>query len=230
MGSQKPVSRDTLTAPTFSELTNGASAVSGTGFSSASITPTADKMVIVAVANGSTAPTPEPTSVIGCGITFVKITSQTVILDGQRLTLWIGITDSPTNDTIDITYPSSVDYCLWSVIQCGNVYTPDSDLTRAVRQAVSNTNLSQTNTASVTALAAFEQSLNGTFVAVHNRKNQDIVPGTNLTQLSDVGLAAPARRLFTGYRAAPLRSPTVSWTSVDFYSMINWEIRIGKDA
>src|SRR6266498_873641 len=98
-----------MPAPTFASLTSGGSATAGTTRTTASVSPTGNRLILIAinayVSAGSAQPT--ITSVVGNGITYTLVRSQDVDTSGtDRTTLFVyrGMAASPSAGTIAITF------------------------------------------------------------------------------------------------------------------------------
>src|SRR6266496_3037338 len=113
-----------MPAPTFTNLTSGGSATAGTTRTTASITPTGNRLILIAinayVSAGSVNP-PAPT-VTGNGITYTQVDSNrdfdTAGTDRSTLFVFRGMAASPSAGTILIDFGTfSVNSVTWAVAQ-----------------------------------------------------------------------------------------------------------------
>lgn len=105
-------------AVTLSALTTGTDTSDGTGFSTASVSPATDDVLLVGVATtaGASAPT-----LTGLGATWVLVDSAESIQ--RRIDVFRAQIPAGTSGAITITYGASVDHCSWAVVDCDGAQT-----------------------------------------------------------------------------------------------------------
>lgn len=145
-------------APTH--LTSSGSAVDGTTFNTASITPTANTPVYIGIAVRRTGSTPsDPTSVAGCNLTWAQEETQTYASSTvRRVIVWRGIGASPSAGALTITFPETETCCAWSVVECRSADTSGTAASGATLQSVPSTTTSGTTITST--LLSFESAKN----------------------------------------------------------------------
>ena len=106
--------------PAATLLTQGNSAVNGTTFTTASITPAADSLVLAFVYNVDTVSPVDPgLSVVQAASSATFAPVGTVVLDmseaskEHRLSCWKGMSASPTTGTIVFTYTNTQTAAAW---------------------------------------------------------------------------------------------------------------------
>jgi hypothetical protein len=166
-----------------SALTTSSSTVDGTGFTTASISPSSNALVLLGVIQTATAETP---TVTGNGLTWVNVT--TVAVDSaRRLCVFRALGSSPSAGTVTITYGSSQASCAWSIVQCTNVDTSGSAGSGAVVQSATGTATAGTSVAAT--LSALEDSSNVNVSFVGLDTNASVTPDADFTELGDDGEA-----------------------------------------
>lgn len=141
-------------------LTTANDTTNRTAYTTASVTPSANKLILIAVAareSGAGTP-PRPVSVIGNGITYDFVDETALIGDRRRGFLFRGMGSSPTAGTIVIDFDNTQTACLWSVVEFGGVDTSGSNGAGAVVQS-DNENVTAANSITAT-LAAFGDATN----------------------------------------------------------------------
>jgi hypothetical protein len=148
-------------------LTHSASLSNATSYNTASITPTANRLVLVAVAHHTTTVTPPTTPTLsGNGLTWVQvatITYNTLATPHCRVTVFRAMGASPTSGTVTISFGSDgQNNCAWSIDEFDGVDTSGTNGSGAVVQ--SNTNNASSTSVSIT-LSAFGSTNNATYGA-----------------------------------------------------------------
>lgn len=92
----------------------------GGNTSTASITPTANALVLLAVSSGDTAAATAPSGVTGCNLTWVKIAdvNEDEVGTGDiNMSLWRAQGASPTTGTLSITWADAPQNSIWTVVE-----------------------------------------------------------------------------------------------------------------
>ena len=184
-------------------LTQGNSETDGTGFTTASITPTANTMVYVAVFSlGVSIGT---VSLVGNGITWTQEETQ---LGGtvRRIALFRGFHATPSTGTIAITWTTTVNGCCWAVFELAN-----NDTTTPVVQSVPGSGNNVT-TLSIT-LAAFGDANNATLGLFGINKNEAITPGADFTEIAEQVQSTEATALQVEWKVGNDTSVDASWAT-----------------
>lgn len=196
-------------------LTTNGSDVDATSFTTASITPTANALVLAAVAAGKAVPVGTAT-LTGNGLTWVEAVSP-VLYDvaGTGGTLWLfrAMGASPSAGTVGIDFGGVTHLaCVWSIVEFTGVDTSGSNGSGAVVQSVGEVEIDLGNTASVT-LAAFSNVNNATFGAAAKQTNEGFTPGTDFLELGDFAVATPVVSVLTEWQAANDTTVDCSWAT-----------------
>lgn len=200
-------------------LTSGTDAVDNTSFSTASVSPTANRLVLIAITNSSISPggNVDPTGVSGAGLTFTKVAS--IAESGQygNVTLWRALSASPSSGAITITFASTTENCSWSVIEFSGIDTGGTNGSAAIVQAVTAENTSSA-TPSAT-LAAFGSANNATYGAFgcdnFTGGGRTCTAGTGFTEYHDVYIdeSSFGGGTFTEFRADNDTSVDCTWSA-----------------
>lgn len=168
-------------------LTSGTTNTDATSVDTASITPTANALVTIAVDSRVASGTANQPTATGCNLTWVV--EDTVAVTNRRTTLFRGM-GSPTTGVITIDFNSQTQtHFAWIVDEFTGCDTSGTNGSGAVVQNPTAT--SGTGTATAITLAAFGSANNMAYVV--NAKNTGaagFVPGTDFDELADVGSGA----------------------------------------
>ena len=208
-------------------LTTNKSETDGTGYTTASITPTANALVLVMVsavrADGITYSDP---TLSGNGLTWVAIgTVKEDDAGGSRRggTLFRSMGASPSAGAITITYGASHESCAWSVAEFTGVDTTGTNGSGAVVQVVTATGTS--TTPSVT-LAAFGSSSNATYGGCATGGLITGSAGTGFTQLGAVASVTPSIvGVVSEYQLANDTSVDMTLSGAEDWGIIGVEVK-----
>ena len=218
---------------TQTPLTSGSSGTNGTSVSTASVSPTANRLVIVAVFGGAATPTnaTDPTSVSGAGLTFTKLKAQNnTTTFGLNTSLWYAMSASPSTGAITITYPNTQDLFIWSVFELAGVNVAGGTGSNAVNSnTASNQDISGSLTTLGTTLSAFGSSNNGAICATINARATTAAtatPDTGWTEIHDLSLVSGgiAFALETQWRDSNDTSPSETWSAAGAIQIVAAEI------
>lgn len=166
-GGGPPPGREEIT---WTLLTNSSSTVDGTGFTTASVSPTAGSLVI-AQAVGTTAITP---IIVGGGVTSWTHLNLQSGSGSRTMNVWAGIADA-AGAAITFTYGASQTSCIWGVTQIDG-----ADVSSGVTSAIITSNThSKTDAPTAGATIAFalpnalEDATNAMFLSVAHSGNMD---------------------------------------------------------
>lgn len=176
-------------------LTEGTSAVDvGTPtatYTTASVAPTANRLVIVVAGNGETAATTVPT-ISGGGLTWAQTTTQQQGAGNQRVTMWQAMSASPGNGTIVIDFGAAtlISNCSWKVIEF--YATVITSAAGAIAASVAQTDSGTTQQALLTAPGAG----NATLAAIVINSSDTFTPYANCSVVGDsVAQSTPSMQL-----------------------------------
>ena len=159
-------------------LTTAADAVGAASYTTASITPTANRLVLAWV---QCAKSTTPNILLsGNGLTWVEVAT-VVYATSRRLTLFRAMSASPSTGAVTITFEGdvSVNSCGWSIFELDNVDTSGSNGSGALVQ--SNTNSAAAVTSLTVTLAAFGSANNVAVGGFGSDSAQTITEGSGFT-------------------------------------------------
>src|SRR3990167_10083775 len=198
-------------AVTATHLTTAVSDTDATSYTTASISPAANNLVLVAVySHDASAPTATPT-LTGAGLTWVQVGTLTTTGDSQaRLTLFRTLSASPGSGALTIDFGGETqNRCMWSISSFGNVDTSGANGAGAVVQSATNT-ASSVTTLTVT-LSAFGNTNNATYGCLgQNAGTQAITAGTGFTELGEAN-SGEFEAIETEWRVD--NDTSVNWTT-----------------
>ncbi len=137
---------DGVVSPTRTLLTSGTDITAGTGFTTASISPTANNLVLAYVVTTDDASDPTVTGLAGCGLTWVSIASVSFNSSRSRLVVFRAL-GSPSPGVVTGTMGATVSSAAWVIEQWADVDTSGTNGSGAVAEIVT------TSGTGVTALA-----------------------------------------------------------------------------
>lgn len=164
-------------AATAVHLTSGgAQNPSGTSFNTASISPTANRLVVACVHSHQSGDPAIPT-LAGAGLTWVQAGTVGGNADANhRITLFRAVATNPSAGALTFTFGASQDEVLWSVVEFTELDT--------VVQTVATASGGVGTGASVT-LGAFSSLANATFGFLLRQGVADITPGTGFSEVNE---------------------------------------------
>lgn len=184
-----------------SNLTSGSSTTDGTSFSTASITPAANALILLTFLSrrGDSVEPAVPSSVTGNGLTWVQVNSiyyDTTSTSRRTLTVFRAMGDSPSTGAISITVPATLTSAVWSVDQFTGVDTSGTNGSGAVVQSA--TNLTASGTSLTATLSSFGSTNNATFGAFGNSDGLfSSTAGSGFAKLGDAADAETSSRCTT---------------------------------
>jgi hypothetical protein len=168
----------------FTTLTTGSSATDANSYNTASVTPTANQSVLVAVQHRQAAGTPEIPTVSGCNLTWTQIGTfwPSSAAGTRRISFYLGIGPSPTTGALTIGFNGVTQtQAMWTVQQLAGVAAVVGSVAGA--QSISATTLTCT-------LAAFGNAANiGVGCFCHLNSAVETTPGSGFTEVADIAQA-----------------------------------------
>lgn len=176
-------------------LTSGGDSDGGSGSTTASITPSSNRLILLSVSSRTNITTDpvEPTAT-GNGLTWVSV--GTVVFDAtsasrRRITLFRAMGAVPTTGTISIDFAGQAQTAVgWSVDEIRGVDISGTNGSGAIVQSATNSATPPATSLTVT-LGAFSSTNNATYGAFGQSNLQDrpvSSPGTGFTLLSENGV------------------------------------------
>lgn len=177
-------------AITASNLTSGLSGTDTQSYDTASVSPGANRLILVAVAirnyNFGGAGT---VTLSGNGLTFVQVTSvdySNVASSKSRLALFRAMGASPSAGAITISISgASNSACAWSVDEFDGVDTSGTNGSGAVVQNNTCATDDADPAPSITLSALGDAANNAVFACFSNAQNRYLTPTTDYTELAD---------------------------------------------
>lgn len=165
-------------------LTVGSGA-SANSFTTASISPDPNFLVLVSVGSAITVGTVNIPTVTGAGMTWVEVGHRFDATGSQQITLFRDLSPTPGSGALTIDFAGqSQNECHWSVVEFGEVDAGGTHGSAAVVQSVSATNTSVSTGITVT-LAAFANASNVVYGSVHKNTTSNTVPGSGFLELNE---------------------------------------------
>lgn len=198
-------------APTT--LTSGGSGSDTTVYTTASFTPTADNLVLVALGSVEKTGTGDTVTLSGNGLTYVQIRNEEVDVGvGFHCVLFRAMGSAPTAGAVTITWNNTQRRCAWSVVEFEDVDTGGSDGANAIVQDAGNSSASARLDLTIT-LAAFGDATNNAAYGAFTMSNQAVTPGTGFTELHEQQAGGENQKLQTEWRLGEDTSVDASWAS-----------------
>lgn len=175
------------------DLTNGSTTNAST-YNTASVTPTANHLMLLWVTNTHASSAALPT-VTGCSMTWVQVdtvvgTRSTGV--SQRLTLFRAMKPSGiTTGQITISFGGAQSGCAWSLTDVVNAETTGSDGADAIVQSVTSSNVTGSATSLTVNLANFASAANGAVACFATSITGTISPVGNWTKLAQATYTTP---------------------------------------
>lgn len=198
---------------TATHLTTSQDDQDRTTYTTASISPSANKLVLLSVyadVFGLSSNTSTP-SVTGAGMTWTEVVSVggSGADSATAQHLYRALSSSPGSGALSITFGQTQARCGWSIAEFGNVDTSGSNGANAIVQTATGI---ATGTSKTLTLGSFGSSQNATYGAFSIWANETINVGSGFTQL---GLSAnfDTRRTQSQWRNDNDTSVDASWSS-----------------
>lgn len=208
-----------MAAVSCSILTQSASTTNATNYTSASVTPTADALVLlatVATRNSTVCSDNDVTGVTGNSLTWANIARQCFSSAGapvQTVELWRTMGASPSTGTVNFDFSATTQLnASWVIAECTGTDTSGTNGSGAIVQSA--TNLVEPGTSLTVTLGAFGSANNATFGVFGNSTNQAITPGTGFTELAEQQ-NSEGQTLQVQWRNDNDTSVDASWSSID---------------
>lgn len=211
-------------------LTASGSDANQTSYTTASISPTADALVLLSVLRNDDTLGTAP-SITGNGLTWQLVRS--CVYDnagGVRadLSVYRAMGASPSAGAVTIGFSADGQLgCQWSITEFTGVDTSGSNGSGAIVQSAS---VSGTATSLSASLSAFSRRSHATFGAFAHQANETTTHEGGWSDLSDTGYANPAENLQTQWRNDNDTSVTASWATSALAGAIGIELKAGTTA
>lgn len=189
---------------------NGTAADPGSTVNTASISPSANKLVIVMVASRLTSGTANIPTISGANMTWVEIGHQYDSTNLRTLTLFRGLSASPGSGAITISFAGQGQQNVgWAISEFGNIDITGTNGSGAIIQFAGNTTTG-TNSGLTVTLAAFSNVKNATYGAIRMSMSTAPAEGSGFSALSAV--TGPGGGVFWESEWKNTNDTTVDWT------------------
>ncbi len=172
-------------------LTSGNTDTDGLTFTSASVSPGADRLLLLGFVYSQTT-VADPTGIAGNGLTWVQVTTRSLSGTGpeRRLAIYRAMGSSPSAGTIVATWAANITAAAWALVELTNVNTTGTNGSGAVVQSGSAAAAGTDTTQTVT-LSAFEHAnnVNVSFAAV--TVGTGVTPDADFAELADTASTTP---------------------------------------
>ena len=193
---------------TATSLTAGSDDTNATVYTTASISPTANRLVLVHVFGLSTGATTTPT-IAGNGMNWVEVDDGAA---GASWRSWIfrSASSTPATGAITFTFASTQNRAAWNVVEFANMDTSGTDGSGAIIQSASSSKESGANVLTTT-LGTFSNSANATFggIAANATGITDVTPGTGFTTVNS---STPVEDSMSHTEFKTTNDTTVDWS------------------
>lgn len=188
-----------FTAVVCSSLTSGSDTADATSFNTASITPTANVLQLLAVTSRTaTADIVVPTA-SGNSLTWVEVDRAPVSGNNRSVTVFRSMGASPASGAVNVSFGGQTQTsAIWSVVECSGVDTSGTNGSGAVVQFANQDPVSATSYTNT--LSAFGSSNNAGYGAAMHIANEATTPGASWTELHDVAIAENTYAFHTQYK------------------------------
>lgn len=215
---------------TGTNLTTGVDSDGGSGATTASVSPTANRLLLLTVSSrtGITADPNEPT-VTGNGLTWVPVNG--VVYDNtsssrRRITVFRALGASPSTGTISIDFGGQAQtHVLWSLDEFSGVDTSGTNGSGAVVQSATNFDPNNTLSTLTVTLGAFSSTNNATFGAFSIFDGTAaFTVGSGFTSLGDIGTGT-SLHILSEYKSTNDTSVDASWAGTSEVGGVAIEIK-----
>ena len=181
-------------------LTSGSDNTDQDVYTTASISPSANALVLAAVVTATNTATERTITLSGNGLTWVQIDSLNFNPGNpeRRVTLFRALGPSPSAGAVTITSDGTNTIgCLWSIVEFSGVDISGTNGSGAIVQSANNT----ANATSITVtLGSFSSTGNATYGAFGIDTNEAQTVGSGFTAIHDVETTAPVMEIFTEWK------------------------------
>jgi hypothetical protein len=201
----------------MADLTSGTTETNGSSQATASVTPTANRLILAVCANRSTSGDAAVTTATGNGLTWVSIATLIFGESGNnrvRLTIFRSMGASPSAGAITFDAGGTTQETWgWSITEFAGIDTGGTNGSAAVVQSATQQETSSVTTSTVT-LAAFGSANNATFGVIgRNKNNESFTPGSGFTEIHDLTTASESLGVATEWRNDNDTTVDGSWAS-----------------
>jgi hypothetical protein len=162
---------------TATHKTSGNDTTDNTVYSTASITPTANTLLIAGFRAGAV-----PTSITGAGTSWVAINNR--MSSTINLAMYAGVATSPSSQALTITYSGTQNECCWSILEVNKTVTTTAEALASIIQNAGNDG-SPLTSLTATLTNSFQHPNNITIGIIGTTINGNITVGSGFTELGE---------------------------------------------
>ncbi len=221
-------------AVTVSNLATMSSVTSASSYTTSSISPSANKLLLLTVASrtGITANPNQPT-VTGNGLTWVAVDSRVyddTSSSRRRITLFRAMGTSPTSGTLSIDFGGQTQTNYSAVVdQVSGMDTSGTNGSGAIVQSANNYDSSSSSSTLSVTLAAFGNTNNATYGTFANGDGvADPTAGSGFTQYGEVTDSNNAIKVLSEFKSTNDTSVDIDWNDPSELGGIAVEIKAGS--
>ena len=194
-----------------SALESGFSATDGTVFTTASFTPSANKLILVYISARPSAST-GTASLSGNGLTWVLVSGET---SGVRYSaIWRSMGVSPSAGGLTITFTDTMRNCTWEISEFDGVDTSGSNGSGAIVQSVNDDSGANLVTSLSITLASFgDATNNASYGGFTHRASEDQVEESGYTELSEQQISGEIHTGSAQWKIGEDTSVSCSWAT-----------------
>jgi len=207
-------------------LTSDSSTTDAASYATASVSPTAGRLLLLAVASRySTTPPTIPTITTANGITWTQVntivTANGDAFDNRRVTLFRAKPSSPSAGAVTIDFGGVTQLgCFWSLVEVPDTHADEASC--IVQSLVTSTTAGFATSQTIT-LAAFASSGNMAYGVKLHWTNEATTPGSGFTEIHDLDMAEGTMGFETEYKTND-NTVDCSWATNTRHSGIAIEI------
>lgn len=179
-------------------LTGGADSTDATVYTTASITPSANKLILAAITTRHSTACEVPT-VAGNGLTWVKVADQPDAA-GRMTSVWRAMGASPTTGTVTFTHATNHQGAVWSVCEISGVDLTGTNGSGAIGQILEQATTADPHNAPV----AVSLINSGVYAVFGRNANEIATADADYTLIHAHSHGAPVMAQMTEFRATHL--------------------------
>lgn len=204
-------------------LTTAGNNADATSYASASITPTANRLILAWFYSDHATVEPNAPTVTGNGLTWVLVASRTQGTN-RRMTLYRAMGSAPTAGavTFDLAGQTATG-AMWSIAEFSGVHTGGTNGSAAI--ANKGANSASTGTSLIVTMQPFSDTDNATAGAFMHAANETRTVGAGFTSIGVINQASPNVSLGSQFLASNDTTVDASWTTTSANIGIAVEIR-----
>jgi cellulase (glycosyl hydrolase family 5) len=213
-------------AISFSTLTEDKDSNDRSIYTTASVSPGANKLILLVVVNGRTDGTATaPSAISGNGLTWVQVGTVATSSVNQQVSLYRALGSVPSAGIVTITFAASQSNCLWSVFEVSGMDTSGTDGSGAIAQTPKTASATAT-TMSITLDSAITSG-NASFAAFTlNASTVTVTPGSGYTQQgTGASATSPSIYRYSQYKAAGAQTIDATASQSAKYGIVGIELK-----